>query len=158
MKEEYQAWYSEALAAVRQLMPDRVSDFIDYYKLAKSPKELDGSTYRIADYLQGISASRAGREIVGFRSAVTLLQQQVEIVKALKQGFQSSLFDIRALAQADLFDNELDAAEELNSKGFHRGAGAIAGVVLEGHLVTVCDQHKISTPKNNAIRTYLKIV
>jgi hypothetical protein len=50
-----------------------------------------------------------------------------------------------------LFDNELDAAEELNSKGFHRGAGAIAGVVLEGHLVTVCDQHKISTPKNNAI-------
>jgi hypothetical protein len=55
------------------------------------------------------------------------------------------------LVQSDFFDNELDAAEELNRKSFQRGAGAIAGVVLEGHLVTVCEQHKISPPKNPSI-------
>jgi hypothetical protein len=77
--------------------------------------------------------------------------QQVKIVEALKQRFESSLFDIRALVQADLFDNELDAAAELNKKGFQRAAGAVAGVVLEEHLATVCVQHTVSTPKNATI-------
>jgi len=153
VRREYQAWYSESLAAVRQLLPDRVEDFIEYYKSPRPPKELNASTYRISDYLRGINVKHGDREIVGFSAAVTPLEQQVQIVKALKQRFASSLFDIRALAQADLFDNELDAADELNKKGFHRGAGAVAGVVLEGHLSTVCSQHKISTPKNSTIST-----
>jgi len=151
VRKEYQAWYSESLAAIRQLMPDRAEDFVGYYKSSKSPKELNASTYRISDYLQGINVTHGDREIVGFSAAVTPLEQQVQIVKALRNRFQSSLFDIRALAQADLFDNELDAADELNGKGFHRGAGAIAGVVLEGHLATVCDQHKIASSKNATI-------
>lgn len=150
---EYQAWYSESLAVIRQLLPERVDDFVDYYKSSKAPKELNASTYRISDYLQGINVSRGGTQAVGFSAAVKLLEQQVEIVRALKQRFQSSLFDIRALAQADLFDNELEAAEELNKKGFHRAAGAVAGVVLEEHLSAVCSQHKISIPKNPAIST-----
>jgi hypothetical protein len=151
VRREYQAWYSESLAAVRQLLPDRVEDFIGYYKSPRPPKELNASTYRISDYLQGINVTQGGREIVGFSAAVTPLEQQVQIVESLKNRFQSSLFDIRALAQADLFDNELDAADELNGKGYHRGAGAVAGVVLEGHLATVCDQHKISKTKNATI-------
>ena len=53
--------------------------------------------------------------------------------------------------QADLFDNELDAAEDLNKKGYSRGAGAIAGVVLERHLETVCQNHKVNIPKNPTI-------
>lgn len=55
------------------------------------------------------------------------------------------------MVQADLFDNELDAAEEINKKGFRRGAGAIAGVVLEGHLATVCTNHKTTVPRNPTI-------
>ena len=51
--------------------------------------------------------------------------------------------------QADLFDSELSAAKELNKKGFVRGAGAIAGVVLEGHLLQVCTNHKIKVTKKN---------
>jgi hypothetical protein len=151
VRKEYQIWYSEALAAIGQLMPDRVEDFIGYYKLLKPRKEFNASTYKISDYLQGINVTQGARQIVGLDAAVPPLEQQVQIVKALTQRFQSSLFDIRAIAQADLFDNELDAADELNRKGFHRGAGAIAGVVLEGHLATVCEQHKISKPKNPSI-------
>jgi hypothetical protein len=69
------------------------------------------------------------------------------LYKAAIARFESSLFDIKAMAQADLFDNELDAAEALNKNGFARGAGAIAGVVLEGHLATVCANHAISIAK-----------
>ena len=34
-------------------------------------------------------------------------------------------------------------AKELNKKGYPRGAGAIAGVVLEKHLFQVCDNHNV---------------
>ena len=139
------------MAAIRQLLPDRLEDFVGYYQLSRTPKELNASSYRISDYLQGINVTRAGQQIVGPNAAVNPLEQQVNIVKSLRQRFQSSLFDIRGLAQADLFDNELDAAEELNRKGFHRAAGAVAGVVLEGHLATVCVQHQIPKPKDPSI-------
>jgi hypothetical protein len=75
------------------------------------------------------------------------MQQQCEIVNAAMSRFESSLFDIRGVVQADLFDNELDAADELNKRGFSRGAGAIASVVLEGHLATTCRNHSIPIAK-----------
>jgi len=53
------------------------------------------------------------------------------------------------LVQADLFDSELEAAKELNKKGFVRGAGAIAGVVLEKHLAQVCENHNVKVSKKN---------
>jgi hypothetical protein len=133
------------------LLPARREDFISYYKPVKGRKSLDAENYTISDYLRGLSAKRGVEEVVGLSAAQQPLDQQVEIVKALKQRFESSLFDIKALVQADLFDNELDAADELNKKGFPRAAGAMAGVVLEGHLTSICAQHEISTPKNATI-------
>jgi hypothetical protein len=147
----YQSWYSEALVCISQLMPDRRDDFISYYKPLKARKSLDLENYTISDYLRGLSSSRLGEEIVGPTAALEPFQQQVRIVESLKQRFESSLFDIRALVQADLFDDELDAAQELSKKGFQRAAGAMSGVVLEGHLSTVCLQHQIRAPKNPTI-------
>jgi hypothetical protein len=145
----YQRWYSESLAMLSVVLPDRVADFRIYYQLPRPPKELSYTTYTISDYLKGttLTIGYDKKEIVGPRAAQTPMIQQVEIVKAAIARFESSLFDIKAMAQADLFDNELDAAEELNKKGFSRGAGAVAGVVLEGHLATVCSNHSVSITK-----------
>ena len=145
----YQRWYSESLAMLSVLLPDRISDFKAYYQLPRPPKELNYTTYTISDYLKGTRASRGGgyEEIVGKKAAQIPMQQQVEIVNAATARFESSLFDIRGMAQADLFDNELDAATALNKNGFARGAGAVAGVVLEGHLATVCANHSVVIAK-----------
>ena len=43
----------------------------------------------------------------------------------------------------------METAIELNKKGFVRGAGAIAGVVLEGHLSQVCENHELKSRKKN---------
>jgi hypothetical protein len=56
---------------------------------------------------------------------------------------------MRQLVQADLFDTELDSARELTKHGFRRGAGAIAGVVLEKHLAQVVSNHKIKISKQH---------
>jgi hypothetical protein len=43
----------------------------------------------------------------------------------------------------------LDAARELTKHGFLRGAGAIAGVVLEKHLLQVAQNHSLSIRKQH---------
>ena len=148
-KEKYQSWYSEAVVCISQLLSERLEDFISYYKPLKQRKGIDVANYTVSDYLKGLKiTSGLGETVAGPDAAISAFDQQLNIVESLKQRFESSLFDIRALVQADLFDNELHAAQELNKKGFHRAAGAVAGVVLEGHLRTTCKQHKIASARN----------
>jgi hypothetical protein len=155
VEHEYQRWYSEALACVEQLLPARVQDFVNYYKPDKARKDITYANYTVSDYLKGLTVTRTmgiqKDTVVGPDATLHALQQQVQIVTATRQRLESSLFDIRAIVQADLFDNELDAAEELNRKGFERGAGAIAGVVLESHLTTIAKHHKLTHGKNPSI-------
>ncbi len=54
---------------------------------------------------------------------------------------------------ADLLDDELIAAQELNKHGYPRGAGAIAGVVLEAHLGGVGESHSLRISKSATIST-----
>jgi hypothetical protein len=55
--ESYQRWYSEALAMLSVVLPDRVADFKAYYQLPKPPKELVSTTYTISDYLRGTTVT-----------------------------------------------------------------------------------------------------
>lgn len=137
----YQHWYSEALALVKQLLPDRANDFIRLYEKPKSRKEISYSTYVIEDACQDLVVTRGGATKVDSSAAMPLLTQQLAIVEAIKRRFDSSLFDIKQLVQADLYDDELAAARDLRKAGFVRAAGTIAGVVLEGHLKEVAAKH-----------------
>jgi hypothetical protein len=150
VSEGYQPWYSEALVLLKQLLPDRIEDFIRHYEPPRRKREeITAATYRINDYLQGLTATRGGDLIVGPSAAVAHLRQQVEMVKAIKARFESSLFEIRKLVQADMFDSELDAARELAKSKFLRAAGALAGVVLEHQLGQVCSDHNVSMKKKD---------
>jgi hypothetical protein len=152
---QYQEWYSESLSLLSQLLPDRVEDFIALYKKPKiKRKDITHENFVIEDALIGLEVSRnsymEGKKIIADKkAAIPKFQQQLNILKSIEKRFESSLFDIKQLVQADLFDSELDVASELNKKGFIRGAGAVAGVVLEGHLLQVCNNHKITIKKNN---------
>ncbi len=131
-------------------MPDRVNDFVKLYEKPKTRKSIEYGKYVIEDYLQNLVVTSAfGERKVGPEAAVSQFGQQLNIVKSIGKRFESTLFDIKQLVQADLFDSELDAAKELNSKGFSRGAGAIAGVVLDKLLAQVCENHNIKLTKSN---------
>lgn len=147
----YQEWYSESTVLLKQLLPDRLADFEQLYNKPKTRKELTVGSYVIHDYLQGLSVTSGPykTKIVGPNAAIPQFKQQLAIVKSIRRRFKSSLFDIRQLTQADLFDSELSAANELNKKGFARGAGAVAGVVIEKHLLQVCTNHNIAIKKKN---------
>lgn len=139
----YHRWYSEALVLVKQLLPDRVKDFVGLYEIPSHRPSCNRENYRIAD----ACANRSGPGSVTPMEAMPLLREQIAIFESAALRLESSLFDMRQLVQADLFDSEIDAARELFEKGFGRAAGAVAGVVLEGHLKEVCASHNLTPPK-----------
>ncbi len=150
-RKEYEIWYSEALCLIKVVLPDRLGDFKSYYESKKgeslkkaityTPPISEGHDWHIPEY-NYIPAKQ-----IDF--AKSFFINQLNIVKSSQRRFESSLFDIKQLVQADLFDSELEAAKELNKKGFVRGAGAIAGVVLEKHLAQVCENHNIKITKKD---------
>jgi hypothetical protein len=150
-RDKYQSWYSEAKVLIRQLLPDRLSDFVRLYEKPKPRKHISFENYRIEDCLQGLSVTKSftNEKVVGPEAAIPHFRQQLAILQSLEERFRSSLFDIRQLVQADLLDSELDAAEELAKNRFTRAAGALAGVVLERHLAEVCDNHEIKIGKKS---------
>lgn len=151
LSRDYQSWYSEALVVIKQLIPDRVQDFIRHYEIAKGRKDVQWSNYTMEDYLQGLKVIRqpANRVLVEPSAAIPRFQQQVAILKSAEQRFESSLFDIRQLVQADLLDSEIEMARVLLKNGFARAAGTIAGVIIEKHLAQVCTNHNVKVTKKN---------
>ena len=146
----YEAWYSECIVLLKQILPDRLQDFKDHFEPARNRKEVNFENYRIQDALKGLKQTGVAGEIyLNETCALPHFRQQLAILKAARKRFESSLFEIRQLVQADLFDSELDAARELLKNKFVRAAGAIAGVLLEKHLRQVCDDHAVNITKKN---------
>ena len=145
----YQTWYSEAKALIRQLLPDRLADFVRHYEKPKPRKDITYESYRIEDGLQGLNVTRGWdkEKVVGPDAAIPHFRQQLAILAAVKARFESSLFDIRQLVQADLIESEIEAARELSKNKFYRAAGAMAGVVLEKHLAQVAENHAVVIAK-----------
>ncbi|MEN6551871.1 MAG: hypothetical protein ABFC34_03185 [Methanobacterium sp.] len=146
---DYQKWYSESLVLIKQLLPDRLVDFIELYEKPKNRKKITYENYKISDYLQNLNVTFGPlkEKVVGPYAAIPVFQQQLAILVSIESRFESSLFDIHQLVQADLFDSELDAARELLKNKFVRSAGALAGVVLEHHLDVVCKNHNLTYGK-----------
>ncbi|KZK92898.1 hypothetical protein PsAD5_03619 [Pseudovibrio sp. Ad5] len=146
---EYQGWYSKAQALIKQVMPDRLADFISYFEIPKGRKSIDFQNYMIRDYLQGLRTTRGGDVIADQSAAIPEFKQQLNMVKAAKATLDSTLMDLKSVLQADLFDSEVETAGALAKAGYLRASGAICGVVIEKHLHHVCTTHKITVRKKN---------
>lgn len=140
----YQSWYTRSSLFVKQILPDRHQEFVEQYNLPRR-KEMNYHTYTISDFLAGYTVKRGGQEIFDTTSAVgPKFVNQLAILRSARGRIDSILADVKGVLQAQLFDSELDAASNLLKNGHIRAAGAIAGVVLEGHLKKVCADHGIS--------------
>lgn len=148
-KSTYEKWYSECIVLLKAVLPDRLKDFKDQYEIPKGRKSTDYGSYVISDYMIGLRVTYAGDVKADSSAAIPKIQRQTAILSAVESRFKSSLFEIRQLVQADLFDSEITAARELLKNKFLRAAGAIAGVVIEKHLAQVCEDHEITITKKH---------
>ena len=85
---DYQSWYSEAKVLIKQLLPDRLADFVRHYEKPKPRKEISYDSYRVEDYLQGLNVSTGWKEkIVAPDAAIPQFRQQLSILKSVKARF-----------------------------------------------------------------------
>jgi len=84
--ETYQSWYSEAKVLIKQVLPDRLSDFVGHYEKPKSRRDVTYETYRIADYLLGLKVTRGYQKekVVGPDAAIPQFRQQLAILKSVQ--------------------------------------------------------------------------
>jgi hypothetical protein len=163
-KQGYQTWYSEAKVLIKQMLPDRLADFVRHYEKPKTRKTITCENYVIEDYLRGLEITtetyfEGKKVVVGPSAAISQFGQQLAILKAVSLRFESSLFDIRQLVQADLLDSELATAKELLKSGYLRASGVVAGVVLEKHLSQVVENHSLVIGKKDpAISDYNELL
>jgi hypothetical protein len=145
----YQSWYTRALAVVKQITPERASDFAEAYKLERR-KEITYDTYTISDYLMGLVVKRGGAPTFSTDQAYSVkLIKQLGILSAAIEAAPSALHDIRAIVRSELLDSDIASAKELAKAGHLRSAGVVCGVVLEKHLKDVADRHAVSFRKKN---------
>jgi hypothetical protein len=146
---DYQSWYTKALKAVASLASDRHVEFKSYYEVDPKRKSLGYGTYVIQDYLKGVAPSRYQYE--GFDTREQVVQcflNQLAILNAIKDRVDSVLANIEGELYAELQDNEVVIARQL-LKISPRAAGALVGVVIEGHLQKVANSHGIKIAKKN---------
>lgn len=143
----YQTWYSKAIKAVGALASDRYAEFKGYYEIDPKRKSLGYGTYVIQDFMKGVSpgtwdtSDTKGRVLIGFAN-------QLSILSSLEARIDSVISNIESELYAELQDSELVIATQL-AKISPRAAGALMGVVIEGHLQKVADAHAIKIPKKN---------
>jgi hypothetical protein len=74
-------------------------------------------------------------------------QQAMGVLLAAKDDIEAgALFSVRSLVEAELFDDFLEQAEELQAKGYYQPAAVVAGCVLEDGLRKLCQRATLPLP------------
>ena len=141
----YQIWYSRAYKVVELLGQERLEEFTSYYRINPKRKTLNAGNYVIQDYCKGIVPG--GYSDLDTHSVTRKrVLNQLQILKSLESRIDSILQDVKGHLMADIQDAELKVADQLRKVSL-RAAGALAGVILEGHLQRVTQNHNISIRK-----------
>lgn len=144
---DYQRWYTKALKAIGSLAQDRYAEFRGYYEIDPKRKHFGYGTYVIQDFLKGVSP-RAYADFDTRERVLNCFFNQLTILRAVDHRVDSILANIEVELYAELQDSEIVIARQL-AKVSLRAAGALVGVVLEGHLQKVASVHGVKVEKKN---------
>lgn len=146
---KYQAWYTKSLRAVEFLALDRLAEFRAYYQIDPKRKEFGYGSYVVQDFLMGVRpASFALQDFDTRKEALKCFLNQLTILHATNTRVDSVLANIESELYAELQDSELVISRQL-TKISPRAAGALVGVLIEGHLQKVADAHQVKVAKKN---------
>ncbi len=146
---DYQRWYTKALKVVASLAPDRHAEFRAYYEVDPKRKSLGYGTYVIQDYIKHVAPS--SYQYPDFDTREQTLKcffNQITILYAVGERIDSVLSNIEGELYAEIQDGEIAVARQL-SKVSLRAAGALVGVLIEGHLQKVANAHGLKIAKKN---------
>ncbi len=149
VNERYQLWFTQTLRLVERLLPERRREFEGYYRSDQESRDQAATISAILGSLSRPRATTEKREALaglfdpGLEQAtfLHLLGMQLAILASALPSL---------LAQQRRPDRGLQAARLLLAKGHRRAAGALAGAVLESHLLTVAQRHDVALAESDA--------
>ena len=95
-------------------------------------------------YRQFVQSEKVSMYTTNLENALSLKA----VFLAAKEDYEGGyLRSVRSLVHAELFDNELEQARELQASGYKAAAAVVAGVVLETTLRTLCGDRQIAVGK-----------
>ena len=147
----YQRWYSRAYKLVESLAPERLDEFVSYYRSDPKRKHFYDINYVIQDYINSYFPKQDANHKPywdAHKVVTSRILNQMQIIASLSSRVESVLQDVTGHLLAELQDSELTAAAKLKKVSI-RAAGALAGVVLERHLQQVAKNHKITIRKKD---------
>ena len=131
------------------------SEFIGDYDVIDNEKVL---TWKVKT--KNLLVSTCGKDSQHYESFIEAekiisYQTNLDAFKRMKSVFIAAMDDykngyltsIKNLIQADVFDSELEQAQELLSNGYKLASAVIAGVVLETTLRDLCYQNNLDIGK-----------
>ena len=131
---------------------DRLDEFVGYYLPDPNRNILIESNYVIQDFINGIWQNPSADRLDTLFDHASLIKSrflsQISILSSLYSRIDSVLSDVLGHLFAELQDNELKVASQLIKINL-RAAGALAGVMLEGHLQRVAVNHGFFIQKTN---------
>ena len=146
---EYQSWYTKAIRAVQHLAKDRLIEFRGYYEIDPKRKSLGYGTYVIQDYFKGVLPNKIHHpEFDNIRQVAKAFFNQLTIFKSIIDRAESLIGNIEDELYSEIQDGEIAVAKQL-IKVSPRAAGALMGVVIEGHLQKVAKHHDVKVAKKN---------
>ena len=114
-------------------------DFIEWKVKAKNllVKSCGEDSEHYKEFLKNEKRSTYGTNL-------GVAKRLMPVFKAAKSDFDGGyLSSVRVLVQAEIFESELDQAEELLKSGYKTASAVIAGIVLETGLRELCDTNTI---------------
>jgi hypothetical protein len=91
---------------------------------------------------------RDGEELQSMQTSHDVFERLYPVFLAAKEDFEGGYLNtLRVLLQSELFDSELDQADELLGTGYKVAAAVVAGVVLETGLREMCADKQLSVGK-----------
>jgi len=153
LSDRFDQLFSE-IPVIESTIAHRRSDFGDYTEMDDEA----ALTWKVK--VKNLLVATCGKEsqhYIEFIEAekINSYESSSDAFKRMKSVFIASMDDykggyltsIKNLIQADVFDCELEQAEELLSNGYKLASAVIAGVVLETALRDLCGREGIATGK-----------
>ncbi len=112
-------------------------------------KQPDILTYSISDYVRGLKFRTASNQEQASTAVHNAFQLQVLLVASAATRLDDILSNVRGVIQAEMLDDEIEAAQELLRSNHLRASGAVAGVVLERHLKQMCSARSLTSRKKS---------
>lgn len=125
-RRNYEQWYAACSQIIQQNVPNRFEEFQDHYGYIKERISLEGEA--------PLDVENAGKNLID------QFHQQRDILHTVPPTLEANHLSAHRQMSKRVAKDEITRSRELLAESLPRASGVVAGVALERHLLTKCEE------------------